>query len=85
MVDGQFEISDETKLYMASVRGICAQAARELTGLATIGVKLDQGQMNAAIQLLQQVKDKACCAALLGSENHKRAAAGALGDAKRRK
>lgn len=77
MVDCKFDLDDATLRYMSDVRQICAKAATELTGARTTGVSLDGGQMNAAIQLLQQVKNKACDAAILGCENRKRAAAAA--------
>jgi hypothetical protein len=75
MVDGKFQLPAETIAYMDEVRVICQRAARNLTGEATRGVALDHGQLNAALQLLQQVKNKACDAAIIGAETKKRAAA----------
>lgn len=75
MVNGNFDLPDATVAYMRAVRAICDRAARELTGDASRGVALDGGQLNAAVQLLQQVKNKACDAAIVGAESKKRAAA----------
>ena len=87
MVNGSFDLDDATLRYMKEVRTICAEAAEKLTGVATIGVTLDGGQMNNAIQLLQQVKNKACDAAIIGCETatRKRKAAEQEADAKRPK
>jgi hypothetical protein len=74
MVNGNFDLPNATVEYMREVRAICERAARELTGEATRGVTLDGGQINAAIQLLQQVKNKACDAAIIGAESKKRSA-----------
>lgn len=77
MVDGCFDLDEPTLAYMRNVRAIIATAARDLTGHHSAGVALDQGQMNAAIQLLQQAKNKACDAAIIGCETRKRAASAA--------
>lgn len=90
MVNGQFELDEPTVAYMRNVRAIIDTAARDLTGPISVGVALDHGQMNAAVQLLQQVKNKACDAAIIGCETRKRnASTAALGapvsDTKKRK
>ena len=90
MVNGHFDLDEPTLTYMSSVRSIIATAARDLTGLSSVGVALDQGQMNDTIQLLQQAKNKACDAAIIGCETRKRSASAATLsaselDAKKRK
>lgn len=88
MINGSFTLDEATDRYMKAVRAICAEAAEKLTGAATIGVALDGGQMNNAIQLLQQVKNKACDAAIIGCETatrKRKVAENAEADAKRPK
>ncbi len=60
-------------MYRQHVARVINQAMLELTGEATRGVALDGGQMNAAIQLLQQAKNKALDAVSLGTHAQKRA------------
>jgi hypothetical protein len=74
MVNGNFDLPPETRQYMKDATLICARAAACLVGDASRGVTLDGGQLNAALQLLQQVKNKACDAAIIGAETKKRAA-----------
>jgi hypothetical protein len=52
--------------YRMHVERVIRIAMTELTGEATKEVTLDGGQMNAALQLLQQVKYKALDALTLG-------------------
>jgi len=87
MINGSFALDEATNRYMKEVRAICAEAAEKLTGAASVGVPLDGGQMNNAIQLLQHVKTKACHAAIIGCETatRKRKVAEAEADAKRPK
>jgi small ligand-binding sensory domain FIST len=73
LVNGNFPLPDATKAYMKAATAICERAARELTGEASRGVVLDGGQMNAAMQLVQALKDKVCVAAILGAESKRRA------------
>lgn len=72
MLNGLFVLDDATVRYMREVHVICAEAGEKLTGAASVGVALDGGQMNNAIQLLQQVKTKACHAAIIGCETTSR-------------
>ena len=84
LVDGSFTLDERTCAYMKAVRKICAKAAAELTGEQSIGVPLDPGQIKAALQLLQQVKNKACDAAIIGNETRNRAQATDANDKKRK-
>lgn len=66
LINGHFELPQETKKEMEDIRNACQAAAEEIQAIVTHGkVKYDAGRIIHALDLLQQVKDTACVALIL--------------------
>lgn len=70
---GATELGDAAALhYRQTIDAVLHTAAQQLTGDATRGVALSQSQVNAALQLLQQVRYKLYDAIALGAKEKKK-------------
>jgi hypothetical protein len=66
LVNGNFNLPDETIAAMREVRAACSDLATRLEAIAARGdVKVDVGRMIATMDLIQQVKDTACVSLIL--------------------
>lgn len=66
MINGQFELDQETLLFMKIARVECAALADKLNKARP--ATLDVGRFIAAIDHLQQVKNILCDSAIIGGE-----------------
>lgn len=64
MVNGMFDLPEETKHAMGQVRALVAQCAADVAAVCG-GVQCDTGRLIATLDLLQQVKNTACDAMIL--------------------
>lgn len=70
LVNGNFNLPNETITAMREVRTACSDLAMRLEAIAkSSDVKIDVGRMIAALDTLQQVKDTACVALILPHAN----------------
>ena len=72
MINGMFELPPETKAFMNKARETIERAAKELLDTDDT-LALDVGRMIHVLDLLQQAKNCACDAAILGAEAKTRA------------
>lgn len=70
MIDGRFELSDESVKFMAQAREVLGQAGEDL--LAAAPAHTDVGRLTAALDALQHAKNLFCDAVIIGNESENR-------------
>lgn len=74
LINGSFQLGDDTIAFMKFTRVVLDDAAHKL-GSYNADVPMDHDRFVAGMDLLQQAKDVLCAAAILGAEAKTRAAA----------
>lgn len=65
MINGQFDLPDDTCMAMTRIRQVFQQAANEYLDIVDALDKRDEGRVTAVLDLVQQAKNVGCDAVIL--------------------